>query len=210
MAVAEGWGIPEVEPRPALREQLAQLGGLELSRWLSSLDPGAAAKIDYRNERRVIRALEVTLITGRPITELQRKSPPGYDICWIGLHRDRETLYKRIDQRVDQMIVDGLVEEVQSLRQAGYGRTQPSMSGLGYRQIFAYLEGELSFDEAVQRIKYETHRFARQQHTWFRQDDPRINWFDLTNSNATSDIYQFAKQWADALSVNRPVVQKLS
>ncbi len=195
MAVAEGWGIPKVSPRPVLRNQLEQMGGSEMNRWLKALDPVAASRIDHRNERRVIRALEVTLVTGRPISELQQKSAPDYDICWIGLHRDRDTLYKRIDQRVDQMMVDGLVEEVESLRLAGYGRKLPSMSGLGYRQIFSYLEGELSYNEAVQQIKYQTHRFARQQSTWFRQDDQRIKWYDLEQCGTSGEIYQFARQW---------------
>jgi tRNA dimethylallyltransferase len=195
MAVAEGWGIPEVAPQAALREQLEQLGGLELSRWLAELDPISTAKIDYRNERRVIRALEVALITGHPISKLQQKNPPGYDICWIGLHRDRESLYKRIDLRVEQMINDGLVEEVQSLRAAGYGRKLPSMSGLGYRQIYAYLDGELSFQEAVERIKFETHRLARQQNTWFKREDPRINWIDLDQDETMKALLELAQHW---------------
>ena len=195
MAVAEGWGIPEVAPRPDIRNQLTKLGGQEMGRWLINLDPIAAKKIDFRNERRVIRALEVTLITGYPISELQKKSAPGYDICWIGLYRDRETLYKRIDQRVDQMIMDGLEEEVRSLRNEGFSQNLPSMSGLGYRQINAYIDGELSFEEAVERIKFETHRFARQQSTWFRQDDPLINWFELEKFDEFKRICDFAQQW---------------
>ncbi len=195
MAVAEGWGIPKVSPQPALRRQLALVGRNELNRWLELLDPVAASKIDRRNERRIIRALEVTITKGRPISELQRKSPPDYEICWIGLSRDRETLYKHIDQRVDQMMAEGLVEEVQKLRAAGYGRLLPSMSGLGYRQIHAYLDDELSYEAAVEQIKFKTHRFARQQNTWFRPDDPRIRWFDLDQSTAEGEIYQYAKLW---------------
>ncbi|MCB9421205.1 MAG: tRNA (adenosine(37)-N6)-dimethylallyltransferase MiaA [Ardenticatenaceae bacterium] len=177
-AVVEGWGIPEVAPHPALREALAALGGDELARWLRHLDPAAAEKLDPRNVRRVIRALEVTLLRGRPISELQRKNPPPYRIAQIGLHRDRASLYQRIDERVGLMMVNGLLAEVEKLRDEGYGRQLPSMSGLGYRQLWAYLAGEMSLADAVERIKFETHRFARQQATWFRQDDPAINWFE--------------------------------
>ncbi len=163
MAVIDGWGIPEVPPQPALREELGHLGENELSRWLTTLDAKAAAKIDPRNLRRVVRALEVTLITGIPISDLQRKSPPPYDTCIIGLNRSRRALYKRIDQRVDTMMANGFLEEVKTLKDAGLSRGLPSMSGLGYRQIMAHLEGELSLEETVERIKFETHRFARQQ-----------------------------------------------
>ena len=112
-AVVEGWGIPEVPPHPDLREALESMGGPELARWLQRLDPTAAERIDARNVRRVVRALEVTLVTGQPITDLQRKTPPPYDIKMIGLIRDRETLYQRIDQRVDQMMTAGLVAELE-------------------------------------------------------------------------------------------------
>jgi tRNA dimethylallyltransferase len=177
-AVVEGWGIPEVAPRPALRAALEKLGEAELGRWLAALDPMAAGRIDSRNVRRVIRALEVTVVTGRPISELQRKQPPPYDIRILGLLRDRGSLYARIDQRVDTMMADGLADELRRLREAGYGPELPPMSGLGYRQLQDYLDGKLSLDAAVERIKFETHRFARQQATWFRRDDPRILWFD--------------------------------
>jgi tRNA dimethylallyltransferase len=195
MAVIEGWGIPEVSPRLALREQLELLGESELNRWLQTLDAVAAEKIDRRNIRRVVRALEVTLVTGKPISVLQRKTPPEYDICIIGLKRSRENLYARIDQRVEKMMADGLLEEVIALKEAGYDRSLSSMSGLGYRQIMAYLEGEVSLDEAIERTKFETHRFARQQNTWFRQDDPRIHWFDLGISGSSDEAIKLGQDW---------------
>jgi tRNA dimethylallyltransferase len=201
MAVVEGWGIPEVPPQPALREKLGQLGEKELSRWLRTLDGNAAANIDPRNVRRVIRALEVTLVTGRPISDQQRKSSPAYDICIIGLNRDRELLYRRIDQRVENMMVDGLLAEVVSLRNSGYGRSLPSMSGLGYRQIMAHLDGELSLEEAVEKTKFDTHRFARQQKTWFKQDDPRIHWFDPGENGTEEAVQKLAQQWLECLEV---------
>ncbi len=194
-AIVEGWGIPEVAPQPDLRQALASLGGPELARWLRFLDPVAAEKLDPRNVRRVIRALEVTLVKGRPISDLQRKSPPPYRICQIGLHRERESLYARIDWRVDTMMADGLLAELIGLRDAGYGRSLPSMSGLGYRQLWAYLEGEMGLDEAVERIKFETHRFARQQATWFRHDDPVIHWFDMGADEVETAVFPFVNNW---------------
>lgn len=187
-AVVEGWGIPKVAPHPDLREALEALGGPELARWLQLLDPAAAEKIDARNVRRVIRALEVTLVTGKPITELQRKTPPPYKIQMIGLIRERESLYQRIDQRVDHMMASGLLAELEGLRDAGYGRFLPAMSGLGYQQLWAYLAGEMTLAESVERIKFETHRFARQQNTWFRQDDPRIDWFDMAREGVETAV----------------------
>jgi tRNA dimethylallyltransferase len=178
-AVVEGWGIPRVPPQPHLRAVLERLGGDELNRWLQALDPPAAQKIHPRNVRRVIRALEVTLVSGRPISALQRRRPPAYDILTLGLDADRAALYERVDRRVDEMMAAGLLEEVRALHRAGYGWHLPAMSALGYRQLGAYLRGELSLDEAVERIKFETHRFVRQQYTWFQLHDPRIHWFDV-------------------------------
>lgn len=193
-AVVEGWGIPKVAPQPRLRAALAQLPGPELARWLATLDPEAAQKHDPRNLRRIIRALEVTLVAGRPISELQRKTPPPYRICQIGLTRPREELYARIDTRVDQMMANGLLAELQKLRDGGYGRSLPSMSGLGYRQLWAYLEGEMSLAEAIERIKFETHRFARHQANWFSKDDPTITWFEMKDGVETA-VLQHVTRW---------------
>ncbi|MEZ4511937.1 MAG: tRNA (adenosine(37)-N6)-dimethylallyltransferase MiaA [Chloroflexota bacterium] len=197
-AVVEGWGIPRVAPQPALRQALEALGGDELARWLAALDPEAAAKIDPRNVRRVIRALEVTLVAGRPISDIQRKNPPPYNICLIGLHRERESLYRRIDARVDQMMADGLLDEVAGLLAQGYDEPLAAMSGLGYRQLLAHLRGELSLAEAVARIKFETHRFARQQATWFRRDDPKIAWFNMDGAGVETAVLDYVAHWLGA------------
>ncbi len=194
-AVLEGWGIPRVAPQPDLRAALEAVGGPELARWLAVLDPEAAARMDARNVRRVIRALEVTLVTGRPISELQRKTPPPYAFCQIGLTRSRESLYRRIDARVDEMMAAGLLAELTALREMGYGRSLPSMSGLGYQQLGAYLDGEMGLEEAVERIKFETHRFARQQGTWFRLDDPAIAWFDMDAAGVETAVQVHLTRW---------------
>lgn len=180
-AVLEGWSIPRVPPQPALRaeleEQARREGPEALHRRLAELDPTAAARIDPRNVRRVIRALEVCLTAGAPISELQRKNPPPYDTLIIGLQMERAALYARIDARVEQMMAAGLVEEVRGLLAAGYPPDLPAFSSVGYRQIIAYLRGETSLEEAVARIKQDTRRLVHQQSIWFRADDPRIRWF---------------------------------
>jgi len=118
-AIVEGWQIPEIAPQAILRDTLATLDGAELHRWLDRLDPASAANIDARNTRRVIRALEVTLVSGRPMSQLQRKTAPQFDIMMFGLCCDRENLYRRIDARVDSMMTNGLVDEVRGLREQG-------------------------------------------------------------------------------------------
>ena len=181
-AVLEGWRIPGVAPQEALRRELeavaAEAGPLALHEQLARLDAVAADRIDYRNVRRVIRALEVCLTTGQPISELQRKEPPPYHVVQVGVSRPRAALYERIDRRVDAMLDAGLVEEVAALADAGYGWELPAMTGLGYRQIGQYLRGEVTLDEAVALVKKGTRRFVQQQQNWFRANDPAIHWID--------------------------------
>jgi tRNA dimethylallyltransferase len=181
-AVVEGWGIPRVPPDMALRAALSAeaeaLGPEAFHAKLAAVDPLAAQKLDPRNVRRVIRALEVYQLTGIPISQHQQKNPPPYQIVQIGLTMPRDQLYRRIDERVDQMMRDGLLAEVEQLAAAGYGWELPAMSGLGYRQIGQYLRGEVSLEEAVALIKKETRRFVRQQYNWFRLDDTRIHWVE--------------------------------
>lgn len=191
-AVTEGFIIPRVEPNPGLRRRLyreaAQVGRDALHAQLQGVDPIAAAKIDPRNVRRVIRALEVFEETGIPISQLQGKESPPYEMLWIGLTRPRAELYQRIDRRVDRMIERGLVGEVKDLVERGYDYDLTSMSGLGYRQIGMYLRDEVDLEKAVQFVKRDTHRFVRHQYNWFRLDDERIHWFDMT-----SDPYEEIK-----------------
>ncbi|MDD5093515.1 MAG: tRNA (adenosine(37)-N6)-dimethylallyltransferase MiaA [Dehalococcoidia bacterium] len=195
-AVLEGWTIPKVPPNAEVRQEL-QLkakseGGDALYRELNLLDPKAAQKIDPRNVRRVIRALEVCRSTGRPFSELSSKNSPEFDTLIIGLSTPRDELYRRIDSRVDGMIEQGLVEEVKSLLGRGYGLELPSMSGMGYREIGQFLNGEMSLPEAAQRIKFETHRFARHQYAWFRLGDERIHWFE-TRQKTMDDALNLAR-----------------
>lgn len=183
-AVIEGWGIPEVAPNTALRAALeAQAeaqGAQALWDQLARHDPPAAAKIHPNNVRRVIRALEVFIETGQPISILQQKHPPPYRILQIGLTRPRDDLHTRIDARIQAMLDGGLIAEVQGLLDAGYDRRYPAMSGLGYRQIIAYLEGECTLDEALEQLRQGTRDFARRQVVWFQKYNRAARWFDMT------------------------------
>ena len=181
--VVEGWQIPWVPPRPELRKKLeeraAAIGAEKLYQELVVIDPAAAQKIDPRNVRRVIRALEVYEQTSTPFSRLQRKQAPPFVPLIIGLTCDRAELYRRIDERVDRMMAQGLVREVGKLVKMGYDFTLSAMSTIGYKQIGTHLRGELSLEEAVQQVKYETHRFVRHQYAWFRLKDDRIKWFNI-------------------------------
>ena len=181
-AILEGWGIPEVPPHPELRRSLerkaVEVGKDKLYQELMKVDPVAAQRIDPRNVRRTIRALEVYRTTKTSSSQLQYKKAPLFDILIIGLTTDRAELYGRIDLRVDEMIKQGLVAEVKKLVAMGYDLNLPAMSGIGYKQIGMFLRDELTLASAIQQIKFETHRFARHQYGWFRLKDDRIKWFD--------------------------------
>ncbi|MDD2251392.1 MAG: tRNA (adenosine(37)-N6)-dimethylallyltransferase MiaA [Dehalococcoidales bacterium] len=180
-AILEGWEIPRVEPAIQLRKKLearaASGEGQALYNELEELNPKAAARIDYRITRRVIRALEIAL-TGTVFTK--PKKQPRYNSLIIGLTAPRSFLYGLIDTRVEQMIENGLIEEVKSLLEMGYAPDLPSMSGIGYRQIISYLQDNLSLADAVSSIKNESHRLVRMQYNWFSLQDTRIKWFDIT------------------------------
>lgn len=178
-AVLEGLAIPRVEPDPVRRAALEKLDAAMLYARLQKLDPAAASKIDSRNKRRVIRAIEVCESAGKPISELQKLSAPNYRILRIGLTMPREELYARINARVDAMVAKGWVDEVRGLIARGYSADLPSMSGLGYRQIAAYVSGATALEEADRVLKRDTRRFVHHQYTWFRLDDVRIRWFDV-------------------------------
>jgi len=184
-SVLEGWRIPKVPPDPefrrSLEEKAARVGEDELYRELMEFDPVAAQRIDPRNIRRTIRALEVHRSTNAPFSQLQHKKAPPFDTLIIGLTTDRKELYRRIDSRVDEMIERGLVEEVRKLVDMGYDFNLPAMSGIGYKQVGMFLRGELTLETVIQQIKFETHRFARHQYSWFRLKDDKIKWFDIQN-----------------------------
>ncbi len=180
-SVIEGWEVPRVVPdagfRNRMEERAAAEGVESLYRELQRVDPEAAKSIDPRNVRRVIRALEIHR-GGDASPQPRRKTKPPFDTLIVGLTAERRRLYEMIDRRVDGMIKQGLVEEVKGLLNKGYGPGLPAMSSVGYKEISEFLDGRVELADAIQKIKHETHRFARHQYAWFRPKDPRIHWFD--------------------------------
>jgi tRNA dimethylallyltransferase len=188
-SVLEGWQIPRVSPDSEFRYNLERRAGDsgldELYQELVRVDPDAARKIDRRNIRRVIRALEVHQKTKIPFSRLGHKKAPDYHAYIIGLTADRAEIYRRIDRRVEEMVARGLVTEVENLLKKGYDFNLPAMSGVGYRQIGQFLKGKLTLPASIQQIKTETHRFVRHQYAWFRLTDRRINWFDIKRQDSS-------------------------
>jgi tRNA dimethylallyltransferase len=189
-SLVEGWKIPQVPPNQKLRHRLEaraeQEGSQRLYLELQNIDPTAAEKINPNNTRRIIRALEIYDTTGQPSSRLRRREAPDFPILLIGLSQERRELYQKIDWRVDKMIQRGLVEEVEQLLKKGYSPSLPSMSGIGYKQIVQFLRNEMTLPEAIDKIKYETHRLARHQYAWFHLADSRIHWFDTSKVKAKS------------------------
>lgn len=181
-AVAQGWQIPRVEPdsrlRQALEDWVFEVGPDGLHERLATLDPDAAERIDPRNLRRTIRALEVILTTGQRFTDQRQQGPSPYRLLVLGLNMDRQELYARIDARIAAMIAAGLEDEVRRLLASGYSPDLPTLSAIGYREMIAYLRGKLTFLEAVTQIKRATRIFVRRQANWFKPGDPNIHWFN--------------------------------
>jgi len=165
--------------RARLRDKEEREGRGSLYQELKRVDPAAASHLHCHDERRVIRALEVYYLSGRPISSHQRQPPysPLPSTVMVGLRMERKALYQLINRRVDAMMEEGLVEEVEGLLDKGYDQDLPSMQGLGYRQIIGYFKGKYSREEAVRLIKRDTRRFAKHQLSWFNKDS-RIIWLD--------------------------------
>lgn len=177
-AVVDHLDIPPVAPQPELRARLEQCSQAELLAELERLDPLGVATIDRQNPRRVIRALEVSLVTGRPFSEQRRAAAPLYTCLQLAIEWPRAELYARIDQRVDERMEQGMVEEVRQLLAAGIAHERMEDFGLEYRHISRLLRGEYATEaEMVQRLKFAIHDFTRRQLTWLRKD-PRILWID--------------------------------
>jgi len=197
-AVEEGWSIPRVLPDFALRAELeayaASHSAQALHDRLCQVDSISADRIHPNNLRRVIRALEVHILTGQAISKLQEKRPPPYRILTIGLRLDRAILYPRVDQRVDDMMAAGFVQEVQGLLDRGYHPDLPSMSGLGYLEIAEYLLNDAPLDQAIQKTKFSTHEFIRRQDVWFRGHDNGILWHNVEDMQPEA-IEEFLRDW---------------
>jgi len=185
-AVVRGWDVPEVAPNLPLRHALEQwshdIGKDGLHQRLIRLDPQAAARIDARNLRRTIRALEVILTTGKRFSEQRTQSPPLYNTLILGLRRPRPELYERIDARIDAMFQAGLVDEVQGLLESGYSPDLPPLSAIGYREVIAYIQGSITLEGAKVQMRRLTRTYVRRQANWFKPHDPQIRWFPVSPS----------------------------
>ena len=194
-AVTEGWTPPEVEPDPRLRSVLERLGenkGIEwLHAGLEKFDPAAADKIDSRNVRRTIRALEVILTTGRPFSHQRGQSDSPYNLLTIGLKRPREELYQRVDERIETMFAVGLLDEVRGLLDKGYSPELPPMSAIGYRECIRVINGQMSEEQAKVEMRRATRVFVRRQANWFKEGDPNIRWFYAGEPNLVESVEGF-------------------
>jgi tRNA dimethylallyltransferase len=190
-AVMYDYDMPQVPENQALRQELGRLaaeqGGEVLHARLQEIDPETAKKLHPNDIRRMIRALEVYDVTGIPFSQLKGRGTSPYDACWIGLTMPRELLYERINKRVDLMLEQGLVEEVKRLKEKGYGLGLTSMQAIGYKEIMAYLSGQLTLEEAVHLIKQGSRKYAKRQLSWFRRYG-EMHWFDVTNRECFAEI----------------------
>lgn len=191
----------EEQEESELRRELEQLavdkGNHFLHEKLRKIDPVSAKEIHENNSKRVIRAIEFYEKNKYPISkhnEVQRQKESAYNSCYFVLNDERGNLYRRIDERVDKMLDQGLIEEVKKLKNMGYHREMVSMQGLGYKEMLAYMEGEITLEEAVYLIKRDSRHFAKRQLTWFRREKEVI-WIDKpTFSYKDEEIMEYIKK----------------
>lgn len=178
----ESWQLPRVPPDWELRQRLEaeakETGPHALYRRLEELDPVAARQIGPTNVRRLVRALEVSIRTGIPISKQRGKGETPYASLVIGLTMSRKALYQRLDARIEAMLASGWVAEVRRLLDQGCSPDLPSMSSVGYRELAQCLLGKMTWEEVLPRVKAANHRLARHQYAWFRLSDPRIHWLE--------------------------------
>ncbi|MGB2867620.1 MAG: tRNA (adenosine(37)-N6)-dimethylallyltransferase MiaA [Bacteroidota bacterium] len=182
------------ELRAKLEERLERDGKESLYKTLCEVDPASAATMDASKPRRVLRALEIFYITGKPISRWHQdqQTEPPFAVQQYALDWERKELYNRIDNRVGEMIAHGLIEEVKNLSKQGYGRELNALNTVGYVEVFDYLDGKFSLNEMTDLIKRNTRRFAKRQMTWFRADK-RIRWIPV---NGSEDFEGVAKRIA--------------
>jgi tRNA dimethylallyltransferase len=167
--------------RRRLEKFAQERGVVALHEKLKKIDPYSAERIHPNNVRRVIRAMEIFYCTGKTMTEWQKQQTPDllYDVALVGLTMEREQLYRRINERVDQMMAEGLLDEVKTLYESGVRDCQ-SIQAIGYKEIYEYLDGYISLEEAIEQLKQNSRRYAKRQLTWFRNKMP-VQWFDMTD-----------------------------
>jgi tRNA dimethylallyltransferase len=179
-SVTWGWSIPRQPPDDRLRSIITriekEIGAQALHSKLAILDPEAASHIQYQNVRRTIRALEVIFKTGQKFSSQAVCEPPKFDVLTIGLFRPRDDIYRRIDERLSNMLESGWLHEVEALVKAGYSFDLPVFSAIGYRELAGVVSGSHTLDEAMVLIKRKTREFVRRQANWFKLSDPTIKW----------------------------------
>ena len=181
-------GAPPADPivRAALQQEAKDQGHDRLYARLVTVDPVAAARLHPRDESKVIRALEVYQLSGRRMSEFQQEhgfAERPFSALIIGLNRDRDGLYRRIEERIDWQLAHGLIEETKQLLAQGYQRDSAAMKGLGYRQVAEHLAGEYDAAEMVRRFKRDTRHYSKRQLTWFRKE-PGIQWLTIEESES--------------------------
>ena len=192
-SVVQGLKIPNIPPDPELRSKLEKKSLESLLNEIEEVDPKAYLKVDKRNKRRVIRALEIFHKTGKTISKLQKFYKPDFESLIIGLTAKREYLYGKVDKRIAEWVKSGFVEEVKSLLKE-YSIEDQAMNSLGYRQIASYIYGNLGLEEAIQRIKFDHHGYIRRQLTWFKKE-PNIFWFDISSSEFKKEVQKLVDNW---------------
>ncbi len=199
-AVTEGWSPPEVKADERLRAELEKLVEANGLYWLhdklKTLDPEAVEKMDARNVRRTIRALEVILTTGKKFSAQRRQTDSPYRLITIGLTRPRAELYARVDARIESMFELGFVEEVRGLLEKGYWPELPSMSGIGYRECVSVVKGQLNSEQAKIQVRRATRVFVRRQANWFKSTDESIHWF-VVQENTVEEVCKFLHKLID-------------
>ena len=189
--------VPQTGVRERLQERLAAEGGEALLRELASVDPETAARLHPADEKRIVRALEVFLETGEPISrhnERTRQQPDKYEPVWLGLDfADRAALYDRIDRRVDNMRAAGLEREVRGLLASGVPAAATAMQAIGYKELAGALRGDCSLDEAYDLIKQRSRNYAKRQLTWFRRNS-RMHWLIRGEGDDEGAIFRAALQ----------------
>ena len=188
---------PSTGMREKLEAQADREGMEEMLKLLRSIDPESAARLHLKDRKRVIRALEVYYETGETITEHNRKTqevPPRYNPIWFGLDdENRQTLYDRIDRRVEKMLDAGLMEEINRLLAMGIPKKCTAMQAIGYKEFVDALDGNCSLEEATTLVQQSSRRYAKRQLTWFRRN-PRMNWLVRQNGESTEEILLRVKQ----------------
>ncbi len=193
-SIIENIVFPDIGEAPEFCSEMLRLAETEgneaVHTLLAEKDPEAAEKIHPNNLRRVIRALEVCHLTGKTFTEYSREArrEAVYDALIFGIDADRQVLYDRINRRVDKMLREGLEDEVRSLAEMGIGRDTTAMQAIGYKELLDYFDGRVTLQEATEKIKMESRRYAKRQMTWFRRN-PRINWVKIENDEELLKIF---------------------